>query len=1322
MKIKFPLIIFSLITFSLISQNYPKFYSIGVSQGLSQNSVSCISQDKFGFLWFGTASGLNLYNGFSFKNYQFDNNDTASISESAITSLFSTKKGELLIGTRYGGLNKLNLYTGKVQRYMHNPSSKNTISSNSVNYVIETAKQEVIVATDNGLNFFDGSNFTCYKFNNQNVLRNKVTTLFEDRTAKIWVGGATNALMNFDLKTKTFTEYQDPYFTQKRYTITSIKEFAPGILMLATQTGIKFFDTYSKRYINSIIEYSNTDTLLNNEISSFTKDLFGNIWCGLHLSQSENVLAKINIITKKIEYVRPSYQIKDALQPERILTLFTDISGLVWAGLDGKGISYFNPAPSKFTHLSKGTKPQGLLTNEYVYAIEEDTDGSVWIGTNDYELHRYFPETGQMKYCSTGIINRNWCSDIELSKTGKIWISFRKNEEEGGVILFDEKKNKYQTLDELSGKTNVLGTYLVRTIKEEGDSLWIGTHNEGLFCFNTKSKKITAYKHQNNLLNSIADNEIASIYRDSRKRLWISTRGGLSLYNYANNSFINFKHQSVDKKSLSSNNVLCVLEDTKKNIWICTAHGINVFNEATHSFDLISAKDGLPDNYVYGALEDKKGNLWLSTNNGLCWLDIGTRRVKNFTENDGLQSNEFNTGAWHKGRSGKMYFGGINGLSIFHPDSIKNEKFIPRIVLTSFSILGNEFVLDSTTFSKKHIELDYEQNFIAFDFAALDYLNPERNVLACKLEGFDENWIVLKHTHSISYSNLDPGNYKLLVKASKGDGYWNENVLVITINILPPFYKTIWFYLICCATIIISIRVFYRYRIRKLLKTRRELEQLVQDRTTQLTIQKNELNKSYDNVKILSEIGKKITSTLELNRLCSVIYSELNTILDSKIFAIGILNSKKNEIEFISIMEEGTLKDNTSFVIEKNSSYSGWCIDNGKEIMINDFTVEDKEPHILTANCIAGNKAQSVIYVPILNSRGEAYGVFTVQSFNKFAYSDYHLSLLKNLSVYINIAIDNARAYKSLDEAKKEMEKLSLVASRTDNGVVICDDKGDIEWLNDGFTRLYGYSFEEFIDKYDKNIVKASNSSKITKILKECLETKRTVFYESRAITKDGETIWVQTTLTPILDTEKNIYKLVAIDADITELKKAEEQILIQKLEIETKNKDITDSINYARRIQKATLATKTQLDETFADHFVYFKPKDIVSGDFYWMAKNNERTFLAVADCTGHGVPGAILSVIGTALLDEIIVQQNINSPALALEKMRSEIIRLLNPEGAEEETNDGIDIVLCAISKNNHETEKKITLEFACARNPLIHIRNNSLKEYIPDYFCVG
>ena len=1325
-SLKIGFCVFVLLAVCLLgAQQEQKFYSISVDQGLSQNSVSSIAQDKFGFIWFGTASGLNLYDGFNFRTFQFNPQDTLSLSESAITSLFTAKNGDLLAGTRHGGLNRLNTHTGKVTRFLSDPSNKKSLSSNSVNCVIETRNGLVLVGTDNGLNVSDGKGFISYSFN-QNRRHggdeDRIISLYEDKSGKVWMGAGNNSITLFDLKRKTFANFSDPFFTNKKYFVESIKEFAPGILMLATPLGIRFFDTYTKRYINCLLEYASADTILKHEITSFTKDKTGNVWCGIRLNKSEFLLAKINPQKKTIEFIKPSATKKYALLPEAVSALFTDASGLVWAGLDGKGICYFDPYPSGFFHLAKGEKTTNQLSNEYVYAIQEQNDGSVWIGTNDFQLHHYFPKTGEMKYYATGIINRNWCSDIEQSKTGKLWLAFRRNDEEGGVILFDEKKNAYQTLDELSGKNNVLGTYLVRVLREEGDLLWIGTQDAGLFCYNIRTKEIVRFSHRNGDEKTLANNEVADIYRDSRNRLWVATRGGLCLLNEKTKNFSKWTHHPANTKSLSNNNVLCVTEDQKKNLWICTAYGLNRYNETKDQFEMISTKDGLPDNFIYGALEDGKGRIWLSTNKGLSCMDPVSKKIKNYAASDGLQSREFNTHAWHKGSSGKMYFGGINGLNIFYPDSVKDKDFIPPVMITSFSVLGKNAELDSAIYAKKAITLNYKENFISFDFASLDYQHPEKNILACKLEGFDQNWIVLNNHHSISYSNLDPGEYALLVKGSNDDGVWNEAGTRLSIIILPPFYKTVWFYFLCGISVLLSIVVFHRYRIRKLLKTRSRLEQLIQERTNELTSQKNELNKSYDNVKLLSEIGKKITSTLDLNQLGNVIYGELNVLLDAGIVAVGILNEQTMSIDFFSAIQNGKSITKPSVSIKNENTYSTYCLREEKEIMINDTDTRVNFENPNTKNMLSGEKSKSFIYVPIYNAKGKAYGVLTAQSFEKNAYSEYHLALLRNLSVYINIAIENAKAYQTLFEARQELEKLSWVASKTDNGVVICDKNGDIEWLNEGFTRLYGYTLESFIDTYDRNIVKASNSSKITKILNDCFESKRTVFYESRATAKDGQSLWVQTTLTPILDHQNNIQKLIAIDSDITTLKKAEQQILQQKNEIEAKNKDITDSINYARRIQRATLATKSQMEETFTDHFVFFKPKDIVSGDFYWMAKgHNGKVFLAVADCTGHGVPGAILSVIGTALLDEVIVQQKTESPADVLGKMRTEIIRLLNPEGAEEETNDGIDIVLCAINFDEDQG-KKISMEFACAKNPLVLIRNNSVREFLPDYFCVG
>lgn len=1303
------------------SQTELKFYNLGVDQGLSQNSVSCITQDKFGFMWFGTASGLNRYDGYEFKIYQFDPKDSLSLSESAITALFVTNNGDILVATRHGGFNRFNKSTGKVERYTNFPKNSKSISSNSVNCVIETKRGVVFAGTDKGLNIYNGSAFV--KKTIKEKQGEKVTALFEDNTGKIWVGGASNTITQYNFQKDEFVVFTDPDITARNYITKSIKEFAPGILMLATTRGLRFFDTYSKRFVNCLIEYNNPDLLLSHEITSFTKDKLGNVWCAVSISQSENKIVKINPFEKNVEYVIKTEVTQSSAAQEKILSMYTDASGLVWMGTDGKGTAYFNPYGSKFSTIKNGQKELNQLTNEYVYAIEEDTDGSFWIGTNDFELHQYFPATGKMKYFSTGVIQRNWCSDIEKSvyNKGKIWLSFRKKDDEGGVILFDEKTGQYKTLDELSGKINCLGTYIVRVIKEEGNLLWVGTQERGLFCFNQTTKELIAFNNKNGDPNSLPNDEVADIFRDSKKRLWIATRGGLGILNEKTKQFINFKHLTSNPNSLSANNVLSFLEDSRKNIWVCTSHGLNLYNERKNNFKLFSVSDGLPDNFIYGALEDSKGKLWISTNNGLSVFNIKDSSFKNYSASDGLQSNEFNTHAFHKGKKGLMYFGGINGLNYFYPDSITKKTFSPTILLTSFTVLGKKLDLDSFIHVKKRIILNHDESFLSFDFASLDFFHPDKNILACKLEGIDKDWIYFNKKHGISYSNLVPGSYRLFINGTNSDGDWSDRSNPIEIVILPPFYKTNWFYAVCLFTVLMLIRFIYRYRVRKLIKARNELELQVQERTQEVVEQKNELNRSYDNIKLLSEIGKKITSTLELNELGRVVYKELNFLLDAEIFSIGIFNASTKTIEYISSIEKGNDFEIPPVLIDEANCFSSQCLKKGKEYIINDVSVWNKNQSIELANIVGNDKSQALVYIPILNSQGTTQGVFTVQSSRKNAYSNYHINLLRNLSVYINIAIENARAFKVLNEARTELEKLSLVASRTDNGVVICDEKGNIEWLNDGFSRLYGYNLEEFINTFDRNILKASNSSKISKILKECFETKRTVVYESKANTKDGKDMWVQTTLTPILDLNKNIHKLIAIDTDITELKIAEEQILRQKNEIEAKNKDITDSINYARRIQKATLATKTQLEETFSDNFVFFRPKDIVSGDFYWMSKNeNGKVFMAIADCTGHGVPGAILSVIGTALLDEIIIQQKIENPAEALEKMRKEIIRLLNPDGAEEETNDGIDIVLCAIDFGG--ADNKIKMEFACAKNPLVLIRNGELKEFTPDYFCVG
>jgi len=292
----------------------------------------------------------------------------------------------------------------------------------------------------------------------------------------------------------------------------------------------------------------------------------------------------------------------------------------------------------------------------------------------------------------------------------------------------------------------------------------------------------------------------------------------------------------------------------------------------------------------------------------------------------------------------------------------------------------------------------------------------------------------------------------------------------------------------------------------------------------------------------------------------------------------------------------------------------------------------------------------------------------------------------------------------------KELEKLSIVASNTDNAVVIMDKNGNFEWINDGFTKMYGYNLNELLDNLGKNLASASFKNNISELIDKCLTDKKSIIYESQIKHKEGNNIWVQTTLTPILNNKKQVYKLVAIESNITKIKKAEEEIkeknvelTRQRDEIKQKNDYINDSIIYSKRIQHATLASKEDLEKYF-DFFLIYIPKDIVSGDFYWFtslpATNTEpeKLFVAVVDCTGHGVPGALLSMIGSRLLTEIVAINKITSPAKILEELNINLGKTLK---SIREIKDGMDVALCSFEKN---IEDNYSVVYAGAKLPLV------------------
>jgi PAS domain S-box-containing protein len=474
-----------------------------------------------------------------------------------------------------------------------------------------------------------------------------------------------------------------------------------------------------------------------------------------------------------------------------------------------------------------------------------------------------------------------------------------------------------------------------------------------------------------------------------------------------------------------------------------------------------------------------------------------------------------------------------------------------------------------------------------------------------------------------------------------------------------------------------------------------------------------QLNESFRNIKVLSEIGQKITSTLDFDKVLQTVHENVNLLMDASMFAVLLYSEEKKELTYQLVIENGQhldVKGNTVSA-DKKESLAAWCVRNREEILIGDLATE-RSRYVEGKNFTIGDEEPlSLIYVPLIFD-SKVIGVMSAQSKLKNAYTQQHVEILQTLAAYSAIALDNALIYMQLDSALHEVQKLSIVASKTNNTVIICGPNLEIVWANEAFVRNCGYQLDEFREQRGNTLLEISGREEIAELVNECVARKRSVSYESANVSKSGEKIWFHTTLTPVFDEAGNLKNIVAIDADITALKNVEEKLT-------QKNKDITDSINYALRIQNSILPAKEKVKELLPDSFVLYRPKDIVSGDFYWVeaVENNSKVMVAVVDCTGHGVPGAFITIVGNSLLNQIVNEQNIIDPRQVVLQMNKGMINRLSVSRSDN-IRDGMDMALCVFDRENEITE----LVCSGAYNPVYYIQEGELKETVPIRHSIG
>ncbi|MFO7445667.1 MAG: two-component regulator propeller domain-containing protein [Ignavibacteriaceae bacterium] len=803
------------------------FEKLSLEEGLSQSSVSAIYQDKKGFLWFGTANGLNKYDGYDFIVYKHDPDDTNSLSNDMITAITEDREGMLWIGTE-GGLNKFDPVEEKFTRYAANHGKENMISSNNVYSLLVDKKGMIWIGTfGTGLNKFDphSGRFSLYKNISNNFVHsglNFIRNIKEDKEGKLWLG-TYGGVSVFDPETEKFRNYSKEFLKQNpdiKEEVYALNIDDDGIVWFGTDGNLNMFNPHTGK-LNS---YISGDKTVNTyfRIWALLVDSKGNVWLGT----GENGIHIFNKKENSFTIIRNNPVKPLSLSDNSVVALYEDRGGVIWVGTSSSGINKYIGNKNKFKHVKHDPENLNTISPGLVFGIAEDKYGFLWVGTlnglnkisKNGKVTRYIRKPD----CS-GCISSSKIRAIEEDQDGNIWIATQ-----WGLNKYDRRKDIFIKYKTDPSHRNWLSTNNLSCLYIDREGIiWIGSFNYGLQRFDPVKETFKLYSYEDGNGGGLKSNRIMTLGEDNEGKLLIGTESGLHIFDKQSGKVVQEYRTGKDSASLSNESILSVYCDKDGIIWLGTyGGGLNKIDKKKQRVSRFSEAQGLPNNVVYGILPDDSDNLWLSTNKGLVRFSKKTNNVRIYDPSDGLQSYEFNSNAFYRSRSGELFFGGVNGYNSFFPEEVTDNTAIPSVVITSAKTAQSVLSKGGIISSDSPVELSYNQNFITFDFVSLDFTNPKKNKYAYKLEGLEEKWINSGNRRFVTYTNLEPGKYVFKVKASNGDEIWNEQGASFSFIIYPPFWQTWWFYIAAAFMITGAVISIHKYRVRLKVKQLLEIENM----------------------------------------------------------------------------------------------------------------------------------------------------------------------------------------------------------------------------------------------------------------------------------------------------------------------------------------------------------------------------------------------------------------------------------------------------------------------------------------------------------------
>jgi signal transduction histidine kinase/ligand-binding sensor domain-containing protein/DNA-binding response OmpR family regulator len=841
----FSFILFLLLPFNSGAQGSDLYFDhVSYDESFSQSMISSIHQTKKGFVWIGTANGLISYDGYNFLRYVYNKDLLTTISNSHVNVILEDSEKQLWVGTNNG----LNLFNKKENNFLRVDVLKVKGGRNYISSIIEDDQKRIWVGTFGGIKRLNKQKYLLEEISNdQNspFRKSRVLSLFYDSTYGV-LAGTAKGLECFDPKNgskKNLPEALSGNNSLLKSKIWKIIKEKNGDLWFATEAnGVFHYAEAKKSVTNYLVDFNNGRSLSSNWINDITAVDDNTIWFA-----TKNGLSVFKKDKNGFMNYRHNPLAGHSLSDDDVKCFLKDRHDDIWIGTNGGGVNFFQKTNTNFTNITEVIRPGFGLSNAFVNAVAKEADGSLWVGTNggglnhlDFKNHKnasylvdnsHFEKTVNM---ITSLANQNgqylYCGTFK------------------GLFKFN-KSSKIFTTVSLSKDSKESERPITSLLLDNGD-LWVGTNGNGLKKI-TQDGTVESYMADGSG-NSISDNFITDI-ANRNNGLWIATQYGLNFFDKRLKK-VTKVFKTGSRSGLPNNSLTVMFTDSKKRFWIgAESGGINLFDEKGEHFFEINRAKGFTDEMIKSISEDAQGNIWVSDNNLLYQIktkkvtavpNIADFEITSYSSKDGLKVKQFSNNSSLRLNTNQLVFGSSNGLILFNPSKLIKTQDKAEIVLTKL-IVNNEEIkpgnkeipLENYISETSEITLGYNQGYIGLEFSAMNFVSPEKNEYAYKLESSfnKDDWHMIGSQHYINLTNLNSGTYLLKIKTSDAGGKWNPSIKTLKITMLPPWWKTWWAYIFYFGLLVGGAVLSFRFfRNRELLKQAFYLEQVEKERQEEL--------------------------------------------------------------------------------------------------------------------------------------------------------------------------------------------------------------------------------------------------------------------------------------------------------------------------------------------------------------------------------------------------------------------------------------------------------------------------------------------------------